>query len=44
VDKESKKKMDELGKLSEIVQHLKRYDRWRRSQRSIESATNWVLQ
>ncbi|MBA7604260.1 hypothetical protein ES703_11379 [subsurface metagenome] len=48
MDKESKEKMDELIKLaeeknSEFAQRLEGYDRWRRSRRSIESATNWML-
>lgn len=48
MDKESKEKMDELGeflqtKTNDFTQRLKRYDRWRHSRRTIESATNWML-
>ena len=48
MDKESKEKMDEVDKLlrtkiKDLSERLKRYDRWGRSRRSIESATNWML-
>lgn len=37
MDKESKQKVDEFTK------RFKRYDRWRRSRRTLESAANWML-